>query len=248
MNEHLDLYLDGALHGQALADFEARRASDPALRAEVALQRRADQSIRVALPYHPAPPISFAPPVTTTTVGGHSIAGRIAPTVARAGTNWRRLGLAAAVLLGGAGIWAGYVHITTPSFERLIPPDMVYGQLVAGGFKPEFVCIDDAGFAKAVRDRLGTALHLTPAAGIVALGWGYGDDYQGKIVGPRTLVLLATVDGEQVVVLMDRASDDRTLVMPDACGLHLYRAQVGPLVLYEISHFERPRILPLLHE
>jgi hypothetical protein len=45
-------------------------------------------------------------------------------------------------------------------------------------------------------------------------------------------------------VLMDRKSDDRKLKLPEASNLHLFRREVGPLVLYEISPLNEQRVLP----
>lgn len=78
------------------------------------------------------------------------------------------------------------------------------------------------------------------------LGWAYGNDYNGRMIGPDTMVLMTRVDGsENVVVLMDRASADRRLKLPPGSNLSLFRREVGPIVLYEITPLKSERVIPL---
>ena len=156
--------------------------------------------------------------------------------------------LAASLLLGMAGVWAAYVQYTTPTFAKFVEPGELYAQISAGGFTPEFICTDDAGFAKAVADRLGTALHMTTSATIAPLGWAYGNAYQGKIVGDKTLVMLARSGDANVLVLMDHVGADRPLKVDPASGLSLFRSQIGPIVLYEITPLKEATVIPTLHE
>ena len=59
------------------------------------------------------------------------------------------------------------------------------------------------------------------------------------------LVLYPALTGkDNVVVLMDRKGDDRKLKLPETSNLHLFRREVGPLVLYEISPLNEQRVLP----
>jgi len=77
----------------------------------------------------------------------------------------------------------------------------------------------------------------------VADGWAYGNDYEGQIVGKTTLVLIAHVRGEMVLVLMDRAGEDRVLEKPTDVGLNIFRAENGGLVRYEITRLAQPEVI-----
>lgn len=261
----IDLYLDGLLTGDELSAFERDLAASPELRAQIEAQSRIDAGIRELFAYDPSRavlPESVAP--------GASQAGRNPAPVARIGpettpelvahppagprlhsgrdgravgaTMHRRLrvyAVAAVVLLSLAASWVAYINITTPRFDNLLSPDAVYAMVE----KPEFVCRDDAEFAAAIDKRLGQPLVLAASPGVTALGWAYGDDYSGKIVGPRTMVLINRVDEVKVLVFMDRLRDDRPLSVRADGGLNLFRREAGALVLYELTPLEKPRVI-----
>ncbi len=248
-------YLDGLLTGPDLAAFERAMETDADLRREVEMQERVDQSLRRVMPYTPreirfdgvgapaAPPAR--PELRPVPAEGPTPHAR--ERAAPSSLPWRRLrwyAAAAAVLL----VAAVTVNILTRERVPLVAPDRVYTRLVEGGFKPEFVCTTDEAFAKAVRDQFGQALVARAADGLALLGWAYGNQYEGRVVGFRSLVLLTRVDGEPVVVLMDRASEDRSLSVPAGSGLRLFRKRIGDLVCYEITPREKARVLDLLYD
>ena len=49
------------------------------------------------------------------------------------------------------------------------------------------------------------------------------------------MILLARVDGEGVIVLIDRAKHDRDIASPADPSLWVFRRAIGDLVLYEVS-------------
>lgn len=241
----LDLYLDGLLEGDDLAAFERDLAASPALRRQLEAQQRIDAELRRLFAYDPARAASPQPEPT-------AIAGRIdgttvstkrpaapSPTIRRL----RLYAIAAVLLLALAGSWAAYVHLTTPTFDKVLSPAEVYAMVD----QPEFVCETDAEFAAAIDDRLGQPLVLAAAPGIEAIGWAYGDDYNGRIVGRKTMVLINKVRGQKVLVFMDRRRDDRALDTPPSSGLNLFRREVGDLVLYEVTPLDQPEVIPRLN-
>lgn len=245
-------YLDGLLTGPDLAAFERALETDADLRRELEMQERVDQSLRRVMPYTPreirfdgagAPAASPArPELRLVPAEGPAPDAR-----ERGSFPWRRLrwyAAAAAVLL----VAAVAVNILTRERVPLIPPDLVYARLIDGGFKPEFVCTTDEAFAKAVRDQFGQALVARAADGLALLGWAYGNQYEGRVIGFRSLVLLTRVDGDPVVVLMDRVSEDRSLGVPADSGLRLFRKRIGNLVCYEITPREKPVVLDRLYD
>jgi len=242
----IDLYVDGLLDGEQLAVFERELGESAVLREALEAQERIDGELRKMFVYdarRAGEPMGRAAPVE----GNRDVIGRIDQTTSQrasagSGGRLRWYGLAAAVVLCGAAVLSVYVQ-RRYEIERTLSPGAVYA-MVQG---PEFVCKDDAEFAEAVRKRLGQPLILAATPGVAALGWAYGDDYNGKIVGDKTMVLINTVDGEKVLVFMDRLRDDRKLdaaPLPD--GLKLFRREVGSLVLYEVTPLARPRVIESL--
>jgi hypothetical protein len=244
-------YLDGLLSGGELARFERALETDADLRRELEMQERVDRSLRRVMPYTareirfdgagatPAPQLRLVP--------GEAPRAESRARSDPAGLPWRRLrwyAAAAAVLL----VAAVTVNILTREHVPLIPPERVYARLVEGGFKPEFVCTTDEAFAKAVRDQLGQALVARAAGSVALLGWAYGNQYEGRLIGFRTLVLMTRVEGEPVVVLMDRVGEDRSLGVSAGSGLRIFRRRIGDLVCYEVTPREKPAVLDLLYD
>jgi hypothetical protein len=215
--EALDAYLDGLLEGADLEAFEAAMAADPALRAEVELQRRIDAALRrhFALPEAPA----------------------LHPPAAGAGSrywNTPRLLAAAAIILLVAGI-------TIFGLVRYIAADhplvRVYRTEVARGLKPAWVCDTDEQLVAYLEDKYGRGLTVRGGDGIDLIGWT-----SCTALSPYTAVLMTRVDGEPVFVLVDLLASDRDLSLPWLSGLHLFRRELGGMVLYELT----PRAAPVL--
>lgn len=132
----------------------------------------------------------------------------------RGGSNTRLVVLLAVlVVLGGIGT---YLYLTREG-PKTVPPSQVYQKLVDHGFVPEFVCTTQPEFIKTVRERFGTGLGLREEpAGLEILGWAYGDAYEGRVVGDKTLILMARINTRPTLVLIDRLRDDRTIEDPAA--------------------------------
>src|SRR5690606_38979699 len=80
---------------------------------------------------------------------------------------------------------------------------------------------------------------------VALVGWGYAEDS----LSGNTATLLARVGDEKIVVLVDRAADARPVPGGAVAGgsLHVFRRQVGPYVLYEITPREAPAVLELAY-
>lgn len=259
----LERYFDGDLAGDELAWMQARLEDDADLRAQVELQEKIDASLRRMHPADsipmPAIPIDLgardsmdrahlAPGTGASGAGAPagdapvpiSLPARAAPT--------RRLWpilAAAAVLLVAAGLFRAYWDRRVPDFNLMQPTEM-YNRLVMMGFQPAVVCKTDPEFAALVKEKLGTALVATATPGVEVLGWGYNDDYNGSPISPHTMMLLARVDDREVLVFLDQAARDRELALPPNSNLKLFRREVGPIVAYEITPLDQPKVIPAL--
>jgi hypothetical protein len=215
----LDEYLDGTLSQESRAAFEKHIAADPSLAAQVRLQRRIDESL------------------------GRLFAATDRVSVARA-PEPRRLSFRpmiwsiAAVLTLAAAV-ALYFGMFG---SRSGPLDPLYQAQLASHFVPAQVCTTGPEFAKWVKDYYGQALY--PAddhPGVEFVGWNYG-----RAVSPSSGVLLAKVDGKEVIVVVDRKAREKSPLPPARSGLHSFRQEYGSLVLYEVTPLDYQAILPLL--
>lgn len=232
--QQLERYLDGELTGQERRDLEKELRRSPELRAALALQRRIDGALRdVFAEGAPAP--------------------AVAGSIGAAGLSWRRLALyAAAVLIVAAvGVWVRTAIHQRQTFNPINSPHRIYTQLVERGFEPEFVCEPGPAFIAAVEERFGKGLNIAEAPGVDVIGWAYDtnrptDAYSGQILSDELLILMAYVEGDPVIVLMDRReADTRPRLDTERAGeLRQFRRQVNGFVLYEITPHPRARLLP----
>lgn len=262
LEDLIEAYVGGRLDPGAATAFEIDLERDPELRAHVEMQRRieaslgrlyADDELGDALPTSvasdPAPALRLAgspgqapPPDARGSWSGAS------PARALPIQRLKWYALAAAVVLGFGGVWSAYIHLTTPSFETFISPAELYATMEQRGFAPEFVCTTDPEFAATIADRFGQGLLVAATPAIQLVGWAYGNVYEGTMISPNTLVLLTKVDGEDVVVLIDRANADRSLPDPaPETGLGLFRRRIGDLVTYEITPRSAPAVVEKMY-
>jgi hypothetical protein len=217
--DRLDRYLDGGLGGAEREAFERDLARSPELRAQADLQGRIDAGLRRL----------FTPPGVAAPAGAAPRARR--PWV------WG-LGLAAAAALAAAGVWYAVGRRAEPTVL-----EGVYRSIVSAGFTPKEVCTTDEAFEKWVADKYGEPLAPEPDhAGVEFVGWSYA-----RAMTTYSGVLLARVDGREVVVVLDHARNDIG-IEPRANNpdLRVFRERFGNLVAYEVTPLEGPRVLESL--
>lgn len=252
----LDAYLDGSLHGENLAAFEAELARNAELRAQVELTERLAKSLRTTF----VPPVSITIPQTTGARPNDVIAtlrpgtrSTLQPAqVKTPGTDRmslvKRLALYAAVavvaLVAAVGLTIWSENRTPAPVDP--SPDAMYARLVAAGFTPQWKCENDAEFRKAVDERLGQPLLLASGLpGVDVLGWAYsGKGYDGAPLTGQVMILLTKADNKDVVVFVDQKKNDvDPLMVRRSSGLHLFRREIGELVAYEVTPLAEPRIV-----
>lgn len=242
MIDRLEMYLDGLLEGAALAAFEREVGVNAELRAEVEAARRVESVLRASM----SPPQAIALPALDRAVESAPLKFDAAGSGGKPkrAPAWRWAGYAAAAAIGLAAV-AWYSNtVPNPSAKPVLTAMQVLEETRRTGFTPVFVCKDDAEFAATVKNRFGTAMLVAAQEGVAVLGWAYSDTYAGEIVSNNTLVLMAKVDGREVLVFMDKAPGARTLSLgerPD--GYRVFKKELGGLVLYELSPFDRARVL-----
>lgn len=262
----LDLYLDGQLTDERRGAFERRLANDAQLAAEVELQRRIDGSLSRQFV---APPFAGVDRLVQR-VNGHAREDAVVEQSPRpgrglAGENQtqrarprrfaisRPLAIAAllALLIGVPAmvwLWWDMLDFGRPKVQyadtRAMALDLAYNdQVTAKQFKADWVCKSDDEFSNYFASRLGQPLKMKPLVGNVT-DWGVS--YTGGITA-KTMGVLARIDGQPVVVFVDRRDADKGDVVSQGCHLHTFRREVGDLVLYEISPFEQAKMLDLFY-
>jgi hypothetical protein len=242
LDEQMELYIDGLLSPGETVSFEAVMRGDAALRARVAEARAADQAVRA---------VFAVPDITMRVPEDLAVASRAASAMPSPGVVgqigdkpvpwWVTVASLAATLAITVGAWMWMNRTPGPQY---ITPDEVYGRLVQKGFKPEFVCTTDAEFRKAVDDRFGQPLLIASSPDIQLLGWAYSNSYSGLTLGEKCFILMANVKGKPSLLFMDNKSEDRRLKVAKDSALHLHRGVIGTMVVYELSPFETPELLP----
>ncbi|MBX3363915.1 MAG: hypothetical protein KF866_04040 [Phycisphaeraceae bacterium] len=225
----LDAYLDGLLTGDDLREFEALLGRDEELAREV----RAHEAMSGAL--RRLAPVREVPLPTSMGLGeGNSGARmRIGKRRSKAGL-W---GIVAAVLVVAAV--GGYLALWSPQRAPYRQPDEVYRVLVQGGFSPSEVCTTEEEFkAWMLRTHGEPVVIASNLAGVELVGWTYS-----QVLDRRTSVLMAKVDGEPVIVLIDALDKARRLKAPGGSGLRIFRRSLGQLVMYEVTPLGEARLV-----
>jgi hypothetical protein len=222
--EVFEAYLDGRLAGDELVAAEAAVRADPELARESDLHRRMTGSLKSqfappAIELPAPPPLAFkAPPAPV--------------------RRWAVMALAAAlVLCVTGGMWFALA-------SRISGSERLYRTLAAANYRPDWVCSTDEQFVEILRYRLGDAFLVNADAAVALIGW----KYVREPLSIQALALMAKVDGDHSVVLVDRLINDKPLEEPSpGSGLKLFRREIGGLVLYEITPLSTPRLLDLAY-
>lgn len=241
----LDAFLDGTLPPREHARMLRRLAAEPRLRAERERQASLDASLTRLF----SPPAPLTPPAEESPSPPRRAAPRTAP---RQRQRLRLAAMAAIIVIGfGYAGWTLTDFVLSNSIFGTQAPYAprasqdpttfvaAYHAIVGGGFQPDWVCQTDAQFADAFRRQLGQPMlfHPDPPA-VVMTGLSYR-----WVLSPNTLVFLGTVRGTQALVFADRAERDQSYTLPADSGLHLFRKQIGALVLYELTPLNEPVLL-----
>jgi len=235
-----DAYLDGTMSAEARARFQAELAANPQLQAELLLQ----QQINAALRSRFIPPVP--PPDLLAQLREAAPEAPQSTTIPHPSRRWFTLAgaaSAAAVVWGVLG-WQYYSANKQPVYNPRIPLATIYEQRVAEGFKPTWVCEDDHIFASTFFERQGQGLLLAPMPeGTHMVGLAY---FGG--LSRYTTTMLARVNGTPVMVFVDRHDCGDPPEQPSKkSGLHLFRKELGGLVMYELSPFPEPRVMDYLY-
>ncbi len=233
----IDRYCDGLLQGQDLEAFEEQAKRDPGLREELVQQRRIDESLRRQF--------ASSSPRSTAAELRRSLATQESRPMANSASLGRRrwLIVAALIAIGAGAAWQAWDYfkpgtvVYPPKPHRTLVQQ--YQETINAGFKPDWVCETEEEFANTFRKRLRQKLLLGQLpSGAAALGISHCNT-----ISRRSLMLLARVEGKEVIVFVDRVDRDSSQEDPKIAGLNLFNRQVGKLILYELTPMAKPILL-----
>ena len=244
----LDGYLAGELKSEALREFEALLEAQPELRAEVELQR----SINTALRERCQAPRDFAASARAMAEGALAAGrtGTLAPAHPTVGRIWvRRLAIAAVIMLGVFGAWSTWQFLTPgpapyPDTGPKRTPVAAYHEIIAAGFEPAWVCKNDQEFLENISKGLRQDFLIDQSDdNIRVVGLAYANT-----LSPWTVMILSYVNEQPVVVFADSKLADRNVPTPTTPALKWFKRDLGEVVLYELTPFDEPMILPRVYE
>jgi hypothetical protein len=241
----IDRYMDGLLDDDRRREFERDVEADPDLRSSLARQRAIDESIRRVL----------APPVETelrliVERACREDRQRATRRLRLAGPT-RKYALAASLLLALTGGWLlwSVLRPERGGFDPYAPQayrsvETVYHDEIREGFEADWICESDREFRNTFWERFRQPLLLRELPkGITAVGLSYCNT-----ISENTMILMAEVDDEPVVIFVDRVARDTEPITVEDERLHLHRRELSGLVLYELSPFDAPRVLPYFYD
>lgn len=234
----INAYLDGLMSPEEVQAFEGQLAQDETLRAHLDWQRSIQQRLKSSLDFDQL---------------RNAIEKKIEPPTSRPILRMRMLiyagmAAAAAVVLSFVLSELNERAMTSMSsrYEIVVrPPAEVYDALVASGFQPAEVCTVEQipGWTE---EKLGVRLAVANVPNeVTLLGWSYGYDLSGRLLGDYAGVLLTRVAEQEVLVVMDKLANDRDLVTTGREDLFIYRRELGDLVFYELTPLSEARVIPL---
>ncbi len=270
--DELDLYIDGLLDDERRAAFERKLFADPELAAELERQRSLDSRLSAAFPV-PENPVLVDMPVQVPagskpaevpagSVPANSAAGEQGALNGRrprpAGgprRTWQRVAMAASVLVA-VGLWAvgdydvadegaggvvdeGPVVVVDAGGQSCSAFGGLYAELADDWRMAAGACNVPHDLSQHFQDSLGQALFVDATAELAIEGpfairrW------------PTTTLLASPQQPEPILILVDELARDPRPVLEADSPAHLFRRELGDLVLYELTPWDAPRALEL---
>ncbi len=226
----LNRYFDGQMTPEERAAFEEAARNDTDLARQIEMQGRVDDSLRSMF----APPDDlesrFVLPETP-------VIAHLPRTPSRM---WVRLALAAVLALSAVGAWFTYRpgSSTRSPYEPLSLTE-VFSVVEAKNWHPSTVCTSDEAFRSFAHKQIGREVLVVQTCTLSALGWEYG---QWLLSEPTAVVLMRDGD-EHVMVLMGELKGHNPPEIDATSDLRVYRRDLAPIVLYEISRLDEPHTL-----
>lgn len=255
--DRLDAYVDNLLAGEDRARFESEIAGNAQAATMVRRSREVNGLLRRT--FDPSPPPTWVTSRSYLDVA-HRNNGRtalveepiqrqaIAAAPAQTTTehtyriNWaRRFAVAAAIILAGVGAWLIWQNVRpAPTSGYAAGEWRSFDQAYAELTKPAWVCDSDTEFEGVFAGRFNQPLLFKEPPGEPTMA---GLAYCHTITRDTVCMVGSADANTRVLVLIDRLERDNHPTLDASAGLHLFRRELGKLVLYEISPKDHPTLL-----
>lgn len=263
MLELIDAFLEDTLEQPQRAAFEAAMAQSAELRTRV--QQAADLNGRIdaALVRSFGPNAIASPSASASDSSSNSTTTTTAPNLAIRRKKLQTVLAGIAALLAIAAS-ASFIYISnTGGLESdgppLRSPRQAYASIAMSNFQPAEVCTTPEAFAEWTSKKFNATLRPKPTststptstpsatpptlANVQYVGWSYA-----RVVTDYSGVLIAKANGQDVIVIIDRADFETTpakdcKTRPSKPGQqHVFRSTIGRFVLYEVTPLDQPLV------
>jgi hypothetical protein len=269
--DDLDLYVDGLLDDERRAAFERKLFADPELAAALERQRSLKARLTAAFPV-PEDPVAIA---QRALAAGRALPGGRPRRVGGRRLALLRVAVAAS-LLAALGLWAaGVFHVVDEAPAVVVDtggpghgidgpgelvgrvdrpgPDVREGEMSCVAFGGLYAELADDWRQAAAACRLphDLARHFQESLGQELL---VDREDELPIEGPCTIrrwptttLLVSPQQPEPILILVDQLARDPRPVLEPGSPAHLFRRELGGLVLYELTPWDTSRALGLFH-
>ena len=238
----LDAFLDDAMLPEQAAEFARTVAADAGLALQVDAARRIDGELRRMF-MAPAAGAGAAMRMVEAATKNARLCGETAlpvihqpaSTARSVRARGRLIGLATAMLLVVAALLVRFA-VLEPDLAVLA---LEFERQTEGGFKPAIVCTTNEAFAEWTRAAFGQPLEPRGlASNVELLGWS-----TSTLVPNYAGLLLARVDGQGVMVVMDKPGDSGSGGDGALGKLRIFERRVGKVRLIEVTPLNRPMLV-----
>jgi hypothetical protein len=228
--ERLEAYLDDRLSAEEKADFERQLSADANATRQVELQRQIDHRLRQL--FSPVDMPSGLIDQLLAADGPPERRSELPPQTRSRRFLLACFGALAATLACGLLAWQWLRQPRLEPYFRPRPLAALYREAVDAGFRPYYFCEDDERFRLTFAKRQKVPLRLADMPSDRRM---IGLSYLGGLSRDTTAILCYSQE-QPVVVFVDRRENDTPKAIEESDpALHVFREELGDLVLYEVT-------------
>lgn len=240
--ERLEAYLDDRLSSEEKAEFERQLSAEADTARQVESQRQIDDRLRQLFS-----PSEIQPGHVGELLAMDRSAERrseLPPKMVSRRFLLACVGGLAATLACGLLAWQWLLQPRLEPYFRPRPLAALYREAVDAGFRPYYFCEDEARFRLTFTKRQNVPVLLAEMPSDRHM---VGLSYLGGLSRDTTAILCYSQE-QPVVVFVDRRENDTSKATENSdSGLHVFRQELGDLVLYEVTPLGSATIVDFLN-
>lgn len=227
-------YVEGQMSVDQRAAFEKTLTASPELRRQLELMRQADESIAHSFAAPGFVQVDFNAARATAAMKSRATVSPL--------RRWGGLAIAATLLI----VATLRLTIFADSGRAVLTLSELYDGQVKNGFKPAFVCNNDAEFVDYTQKSFGLPLLAQGDSSVQIVGWTYesAEGYKDLGLSDKAQIVLARVETQPVLLLMDKGNARGPKIDKNARGrLQVFERNVGGVDVFEITPLSKPMVL-----